>query len=195
MRDLIADPPTGDEMRLRRWLTQPYGERSGAILSPCGRYRYALWRALWTPWTEEERSNYSLAWVMLNPSTADAALDDPTIRRCMSFSRQWGFRRMVVFNLFGLRATNPDELLRAADPEGPDLRRYLQHICLCSSVMVAWGAHSLARDQYARVADLLAAKQLNCLRETKHGAPGHPLYIPGDTDAILWSRYLELYHA
>jgi len=77
---------------------------NGAELSPCGQYRYVLWRDTGT-------GEGSVVFIMLNPSTADATTDDPTIRRCLGFARHWGYRTLVVVNLFALRATNPRMLL------------------------------------------------------------------------------------
>ena len=65
---------------------------TGATLSPCGRYRYRLTRR----WGD----GGAVAFVMLNPSTADAEKDDPTIRRCIGFAREWRFGRLIVVNLF-----------------------------------------------------------------------------------------------
>lgn len=80
-------------------------QERGCILSDCGAYRHRLWR-LW------DASLPTLAFVMLNPSTADQLADDPTIRRCISFARAWKFGRLEVVNLFALRTRKPDELLR-----------------------------------------------------------------------------------
>jgi hypothetical protein len=82
---------------------------SSAVLSDCGTYRYELHRS-WDP------AGSLCAWVMLNPSMADADLDDPTIRRCRSFSRSWDYGGIVVVNLYALRATDPEQLRRHPDP-------------------------------------------------------------------------------
>src|SRR5262245_19133112 len=84
-----------------------------ALISPCGLYRYWLTRT----WDNSLRR---VCWVMLNPSTADAEQDDPTIRRCVGFARSWGAGGIIVVNLFAFRASDPKALLRAADPVGPD---------------------------------------------------------------------------
>jgi hypothetical protein len=88
-----------------------------AVLSDCGTYRYRLGRR----WAEGPVD----VWIMLNPSTADATVDDRTIRRCMEFSRRWGAGALVVGNLFALRATDPAELVRHPDPIGPDNDEHL----------------------------------------------------------------------
>lgn len=79
-----------------------------AKLSADGLYRYRLGRT----WCPSERG---VVWVMLNPSTADAHFDDPTIRRCVGFARSWGMGWITVVNLYAFRATYPQELERCAD--------------------------------------------------------------------------------
>jgi hypothetical protein len=103
-------------------------------MSPCGLYRYELWR-YWAP-------GRLVAWIMLNPSTADATADDPTLRRCIDFSKAWGCGGLMVVNLFGLRATDPQELRRAEDPVGPMNDHFLWGRCMEADLVVAaWGGH------------------------------------------------------
>src|SRR5690349_51792 len=91
---------------------------AGAIFSKDHRYRYLLWRTL------DKGSKY-LAVIGLNPSTADASVNDPTNRRCIGFARDWGYSRLYVVNLFAFRATKPDVLRAAKDPIGVDNDRWL----------------------------------------------------------------------
>jgi hypothetical protein len=97
------------------------GVRSGASLSLCGRYRFDLTREWGCRPVKPDRR---VAFVMLNPSTADGHADDPTIRRCMGFAREWGFDGLVVVNLFAMRATRPDDVVKVlragGDAVGPD---------------------------------------------------------------------------
>jgi hypothetical protein len=163
----------------------------GAIISSCGRYRYMLWRA-WRP--EEPR----LPFVMLNPSTADAEIDDPTIRRCMAFARREGFGGIRVINLFAYRATDPGELITVGltTAVGPDNARHFDDVCAECWVLTrqsrdvpivcAWGAHPLAAG-YAEAARAEIAKrgvQAVCLGTTKAGEPRHPLYVKGSQPLV-----------
>ncbi len=92
-----------------------------AVLSECARYRYRLDRA----WERDDHGLGTVTWVMLNPSTADADVDDPTIRRCIGFSKAWGYNALTVVNLFAWRATSPRDLCAVEDPVGPDNEAHL----------------------------------------------------------------------
>jgi hypothetical protein len=88
-----------------------------ATLSECGLYRFTLERS----WASDLKKPW-LGWIMLNPSTADASVDDPTIRRCMGFATDWGFGGIAVRNLFNLRTKDPLDLLKSAAPIAPAVR-------------------------------------------------------------------------
>lgn len=152
-------------------------------------YRYRLTRHL-TRDIGEGRG--TINWIMLNPSTADATQDDPTIRRCIAFSRSWHFEWMIVTNLWALRATNPDELTKAEDPVGP---RNMQHLYMAMEesefIVAAWGAivETVMRAGKPRIhveTLLPKSKVLWCLGRTKAGHPRHPLYVSGDTKPELF---------
>lgn len=146
-----------------------------AVISDCGRYRYRLTRR-WGP-------GGTLAFVMLNPSTADATVDDPTIRRCVGFARRDGFDAVEVVNLFAFRATKPLDLLLAGDPTGPENLQTLEAVLgTARRVIAAWGAFRFAQEQAKLVGRLCAGlnQPLYALKINRDGSPGHPLYIPGD---------------
>lgn len=144
--------------------------RGEAIFDATGRYRYLLRRR----WGAGPR----VAFVMLNPSTADASRDDPTIRRCVGFARRWGFRSVDVVNLFAYRTPHPRALARAADPVGPANDRHLRRAVRRAALVVcAWGATDLAHARARAVAGLFDGIRLRCLGWTRSGAPRHPLYL------------------
>lgn len=154
-----------------------------AVLSECGTYRYLLER--------EWDDGNCVAWLMLNPSTADAEVDDPTIRRCIGFSRRWGYGRMVVVNLFALRATDPRALAKNTDPIGVLNDYWIEHAlqagareCIC-----AWGCqqHLSTPALRLRPAEVLALLDKRfvpavCLGYRKDGAPRHPLMLAYETE-------------
>ena len=158
-----------------------------AILSDARLYRYVLWRK----WDE---SKPYVMFIGLNPSTADETEDDPTIRRCISFAKSWGFGGLAMVNLFAWRATNPkDLLLKTYDPVGPDNDMYLVTTGRsCSLVVVAWGNGDIVKYvdperpvHVARMFDNLCTLAIN-----NDGQPGHPLYLKKDTVPQLWTPSL-----
>lgn len=152
-----------------------------ANVSDDGKYRYMLdrlWRAEAGP----------MIFCMLNPSTADHLVDDPTIRRCMHFANREGRGGLIVINLFAARATDPRELLTMADPVGPENEKTWGAVLRLAHkdalpVVAAWGANKKARDQSAKFQRLarqydVSLWSLNSL--TQEGFPRHPLYLPND---------------
>jgi len=155
-----------------------------AVISPCGTYRYELRRR----WNDDEPL---LPFVMLNPSTADATLDDPTIRRCVGFARREKMGGIVVVNLFAFRATEPDKLKTAAHPYGPENGAHLAAVALEAAardvpVVCAWGAWPRATATANRVVGVLHehGARLVCLGKTAAGRPRHPLYVRADEPLV-----------
>lgn len=167
------------------------GDTATAVFSTDRTYRYALTRR-WDPTLP------LTAWIMLNPSTADAFQDDPTIRRCISFTKAWHAGGILVVNLFGLRATDPQELRTHPDPIGTlndqVIGWWWSAYCpyAISSVIAAWGAHSAMRGRDQAVVHLLESLRsgtpVSCLGVTKDGHPRHPLYVPASAAPIEYLR-------
>lgn len=157
-------------------MTGQVDTRRNAVLSACGAYRYSLTR-------EWDDALELLTFVMLNPSTADASNDDPTIRRCRGFAVRLGYGAIKVVNLFALRATDPTELRTAVDPVGPENDDYLRGALMDAAghgvpIIAAWGALG-APERVAWLLGLIGSSSLRCLGYTRAGAPRHPLYLPG----------------
>lgn len=145
---------------------------SGVIFDPSVRYRYLLWRE-WQIYAPR------IVFVMLNPSTADATRDDPTIRRCISFARRWSFGSLDVVNLFAYRATEPAMLAQVDDPVGPDNEFHLKRaIMRADKIVLAWGNHGTLREQHAVFERSFPGETFFCLGLTQAGHPKHPLYVP-----------------
>lgn len=164
------------------------GLASGASLSEDGVYRYSLWRR----WNADA---LMLTFVMLNPSTADAQDDDPTIRRCIGFARRGGYGGLVVVNLYALRSTDPKGLWKVEDPVGPLNNEVLSLVLRGNAtvgipVVAAWGAN--ARDDRVKwLRRQPGALCLSCYGVTNAGAPKHPLArgksrIPDDAALRPW---------
>jgi len=156
--------------------------KSGAIMSQCLEFRYLLTRN----W-----GGQVLPFIMLNPSTADWLVDDPTIGRCIEFARRDGYGGIAVANVFAFRATSPKKLARADDPVGPlnagTISKLAQEAFLDDVPMVcAWGAHAMAVEPAKAVLQTIAdggAKTV-CLGVNKDGSPRHPLYVRGDQPLV-----------
>lgn len=161
----------------------PHFHTLQAVVSDCARYRYWLRRHI--ALTSRKR----LLFIMLNPSTADASLDDPTIRRVIGFARDHGAGEVGVVNLFALRSPDPKALAADAHPVGPDNDAYIEHALeWADAACAAWGAAikspkslgALFTDRVAYVARKAAALTggLQALGLTASGDPRHPLYLP-----------------
>lgn len=160
------------------WADMP-DHPSGANFSRCRRYRYTLWRR----WDGER----PLAMIIgLNPSTADATRDDPTIRRCIGFARDWGYGGLIVTNVFAYRATYPADLKAAPDPVGPRNDAWIRRMALQAELIVAaWGNDGAWLERSAHLRKMLAGR-LKCLRLNAAGEPAHPLYLPRVLRPIDW---------
>lgn len=148
-----------------------------AVISDCGVYRYLLRRT----WNYHKPRALI---VMLNPSTADAEVDDATIRSCMRLCRSLGYGSFEVVNLFAYRATDPAALQHAPDPVGPNNDNTIEGaIGRCDIAICAWGAHPMAGSRARSVRALLRQHRpaVFCLGKTKSGAPKHPLYVKTGT--------------
>lgn len=155
-----------------------------ATISECGRYRYDLTR-------ETGEGVGSVLWVMLNPSTADATEDDPTIRRCVGFTRRWGFARLKVVNLFAFRATNPAELCDADDAlDSENIRALLAESMAHDRIVFAWGGGLKHAKEKAWVAEYVARifHDAQCFGVNGDGTPKHPLYLKYETELVPYPR-------
>lgn len=168
-------------------------ESSGADISSDGLYRYRLWRR-WGP-------GKMVLFVMLNPSTADASDDDPTIRKCIGFAKRWGYAGIEVVNLYALRSTDPSVLLHkdCPDPIGPRNNDVIfRALRTAGLVVAAWGVHGpkpvqggavTGRVEYVRKLMRGASANPKCLGLTKSNAqPRHPLMLAYKTPLELLEK-------
>ena len=163
---------------------------SSAIISPCLNYRYSL--------TREWDNGPRVLWIMLNPSVADANIDDPTIRRCVSFTHAFAlyksdvqpkFGSLEVVNLFAYRATDPKDMASAkadgVNIVGPDNDQHIiEAASRASLVVAAWGADKLAPLRSVSIRKLVTPHALHCLGKSKSGAPKHPLYLASNSELV-----------
>jgi hypothetical protein len=139
-----------------------------------GDYRYKLTR-VWDP------ALPVITFVLLNPSTADEAQLDPTLRRCVGFAKRERYGGMLILNLYAFRTKDPKVMMAATDPIGPDNDRVLANVT--GTVVAGWGTNA----DPARVSQAVALlPPLHALGVTKEGHPRHPLYIPADAPVVEW---------
>lgn len=179
-----------------------------AVFSEDGQYRYRLLRdirgeppranahvagAAWHTVPREELLDRLLLWILLNPSTAGALASDPTLRKCVSYGRAWGYGRIELVNMYGYRATDPIELIgrRKAhhDVRGPMNAAAVVAAARDADLIVGgWGTKA-AHDDVLALEDLIAArvhKPIHAIALTQAGWPRHPLYEPLARVARPW---------
>ncbi|WP_366914828.1 DUF1643 domain-containing protein [Hyphomonas sp.] len=149
--------------------------RKSAAISACGRYRWSLSR-IWGP-------GIRATFILLNPSVADAEIDDPTLRRCIGFAKRENCGGLTVVNLFAFRTSDPKLLLRAEDPEGPENQLHLRMAVEAADMVICgWGAHPVAQKSGQNLVQAFPAIAFRCLGKSGAGAPRHPLYLKSDAE-------------
>lgn len=142
--------------------------KKSAVISDCGKYRYEL-RRIWG----ETKS--LVAFIGLNPSTADAEKDDATIRRCINFAKDWGYGGIIMLNLFAFRATDPKTMKAEIHPIGLENDEYIKKgIEAAALTVAAWGNHG---EHHNRGDVVRYSSYFFVLALTKQGYPAHPLYL------------------
>ena len=155
-----------------------------ATFDGTGDYRYRLDRR----WN---RDGDRITFILLNPSTADAFKDDPTIRRCVGFAQGWNAGTVTVVNLFAYRSTIPEQLYRACDPVGEDNDQHIREaVTDVSCVVAAWGNHGAFKGRCEEVIESMriADVKLHCFGLNKTGQPKHPLYLAEFSHLIPFGR-------
>ncbi len=150
-----------------------------AKFSECRTFRYSLKR-VWN------HSGSKVLFIGLNPSKADESVDDPTIRRCIKFAKEWGFGGLCMVNLFAFCTPDPSDLLKVKDPIGPENDIILKKLIAESDeIVLVWGNNGSFLERNKKI--LKQIKNPRCLKVNKNGAPSHPLYLKGDLKPIPYS--------
>jgi hypothetical protein len=140
---------------------------NGAVFSHCGNYRYVLWR-IW------DRSKPAVAFIGLNPSTANATTDDPTIRRVVAIAKNLGYGGVHMLNLFAIVSSDPAVLKTCPDPVAMN-DVALKTLCT-GDIIFAWGSFKEAQERSKVVMQMFP--NAKALHINKDGTPKHPLYCP-----------------
>ncbi len=157
--------------------------KRSADFSPCRTWRYTLIR-------EWDSTLPRVMFLLLNPSTADENVDDPTNRRGLGYAMDWGYGTCVFCNLFAFRTPYPKEMKAAADPVGPENDWFLlAEWGKADLVVAAWGIHGTHRGRDKEVAELFP--DLQCLGVTKAGDPRHILYLKKSEKPRPWGPPVE----
>lgn len=160
---------------------------ASAIISDCGTWRYRLERDLGAA------AGPVVAIFGVNPSTADAVVDDQTIRKDMGFGRRLGWKRIIKGNKFAFRAKDVNKLGTASDPVGPENDAHLERIMRDADLhIVAWGPLAKLpwrlRGRWARVVRIAA--EVGCplysFGIVGDGMPRHTCMIGYDTVLVPW---------
>lgn len=153
-------------------------EMSTAIYSPCEKYRYNLSRR----WGGGPK----VAFIGLNPSTATESVNDPTVTRCIGYTRRWGFDGFTMLNAYAFRSTDPKGLWKVDDPIGPECDEYLLgEFSNVDRIICCWGANC-TKERHAQLLEMVAPYNPHHLGLTKDGFPKHPLYLRGNLEPVAW---------
>jgi hypothetical protein len=154
-----------------------------AVFSPDRKFRYTL-RRIWPAGIWPTEGGAFVAFIGLNPSTADEVKNDPTVTRCMKYAQKWGYGGMYMLNIFAYRSTDPRELYLQEDPIGGYNDSFILQAAQRSGLIVAcWGNHGNLLSRGWNVIKLLQGAGLRVMRLgslTIPGQPRHPLYLKGD---------------
>jgi hypothetical protein len=156
------------------------------LFSPDRVYRYQLWREFGADFLFDGGNKMKEGFVMfigLNPSTADETVNDPTIRRCIGFSKRWGYGALCMTNLFAFRATQPKDMMAAQDPVGPFNDNHLDTVAREADLIVcAWGKDGKfkGRDMQVMAMLLHSERKMKVFGFNQDDSPKHPLYQPND---------------
>lgn len=154
-----------------------------ATFSKSRKYRYTLWRGF----TDLYATNY-VVFVGLNPSAADEIFDDPTVRRCIRYAKDWGYDDLCMTNIFAFRATEPTIMMAEKSPIGRHNDFFLRDtVRRASMVVAAWGNDGEYLDRGRKVKSMLSVlSKLHYLKLTKNNNPYHPLYLKKNLKPIKW---------
>jgi hypothetical protein len=151
-----------------------------AMLSPCLQYRFALSRA-WKP------NARVIGFILLNPSTADDKIDDPTVKKLIDFAKYNGFGGFLLANIFSLRSPDPKSLRAHRDPIGPSNDYWIQQVIRWSEqVICGWGNHGTYRQRGKEVKLLIPRAKRFVFGFNNGGQPTHPLYLSPTKRFLPW---------
>lgn len=169
-------------------MTMTVPQINGALFSPDRKHRFKLWRSIGN---EHKYGDLAVLFIGLNPSTANETQDDPTIRRCEEFAKQWGFSKMYMGNLFSYVTAYPKELTVENCLKNDDENRLALSKMARESlrVVLCWGNNGWIRNQGKEIAEYIDTQSTCppvCFGINKNGQPKHPLYLPKNAEVMTY---------
>ena len=139
------------------------------------------------------RGKRPLICIGINPSTAEPDNLDNTLKSVERIALGNGFDSFIMFNVYAQRATVPDDMEKALNPDmhRENMKAFewiLRQAAAPASVWAAWGAlitkrYYLAgcvRDM-ADIGNRYGARWFTAGKRSKAGHPHHPLYLPSES--------------
>lgn len=157
---------------------------SGMTVDINGKYRYSLHR-MW------DFNKESILWFLLNPSTANESVFDPTLIRCQNYSKKWGYGGFRVINVFSLRSPDFNYVKNySGDIVGVQNDKLIRKECeLASKIIVGWGNNVWRYIGRLKSLDkILYHFNLYALKVTNRGYPSHPLYLRKSLEPFLYKK-------
>lgn len=121
----------------------------------------------------------SLLYIMFNPSIADDEVDDPTIRRLISFSRTYNYGGFYVANLYTYITPNPKIIDTSVGIKKNNFKIIKNLTNKVDDVVYAWG-NSIVEPSELR--NLITSPL--CFGKNINGSPKHPLYLSSKSKLI-----------
>lgn len=148
-----------------------------AIISEDTNYRYELSRVF-------DETKPMIVFIGLNPSTADANIDDPTIKKCLNYAKNWWYGWFYMWNLFAYRATEPKNMMKVFDPIWKENDIYLKSIFeKGEKIICCWWEYGTFQNRAQEVLKNIPTPYY--LKLNKSGQPGHPLYLKWNLEPTL----------
>lgn len=154
---------------------------SGASFSNDRKYRYCLWR-IW------DETKPLVMFIGLNPSQANEAKDDPTIKRVIAIAKHNGYGGFYMMNCWAFIATKPEDLKYNHMANKWNDSLIILTAGKCKDVVFAWGNFKIVTDmgRDKELKEVFPNALALCIN--KNGSPKHPLYCRADTTLIPFTR-------
>ena len=118
-----------------------------------------------------------ILYIMLNPSIGNESIDDPTIKRLLSFTRKFDYGGFFVGNLFTYITPNPKTLDTSIGLTNKNLNILHNLVSKVDKVVYAWGNSIEEPNEFKK---FISGPM--CFGKNLNGTPSHPLYLPSSSE-------------